>query len=326
MNEDFNKSDVSSSSVSPIVPPAPVSGSSTPAAPAFTTTPPTGPGSGFTAAPQEAAAEETTQAPKESFLTRIVPKFNFSVPKKQILIPALIIVGVLLIGGGGTYIVASNVLGPKSNGTEISSAPDGSIPSFDESLAQATSTPAPKAATPTPEMVNFTSPTPVASGAANYTPYNFAALYLNFSYPPGWFINVANTSGAPYLFVQNYPTSQTPPSTAGNYSIFIGRLEQVGITTIAQLQTQLALNAANSTYLGTVNMGTTTVLTSTPTTINGYAALQRTITYSAFPSVQYYEVYVLDGVSNAVRFSPQLDIAGATPYLNLLLSTVDFTN
>ncbi len=73
-------------------------------------------------------------------------------------------------------------------------------------------------------------------------------------------------------------------------------------------------------------MGTTTVLSSNPITVNGYQALERTITYSAFPSVQYYEVYVLDGVSNVVRFAPQLDIAGTMPYLNLLLSTVQFTN
>lgn len=325
MNEDFNKSDVNPSS-GPTVPPLP--SAKIPeklVTPTFTTTPPTGPGSGFTAVP-DAPVVAATEVPKESLLSRITPKFKFSIPKEQALIPAVIIVGVLLLGGGGTYLIASNVLGSNDNGGEISSAPNTDLPSFDEALNAATPTLKLQVVTPSPEMVNFASPTPVATATANWTPYNFGTVYLNFSYPPGWFINVANTSGAPYLFVQNYSTSQTPPNTAGNYSIFIGRLTQVGMTTVAQLQTQLALNAASSTYLGTVNMGTTTVLTSTPTTINGYAALQRTITYSAFPSVQYYEVYVLDGVSNAIRFAPQLDIAGSTPYLNLLLSTVQFTN
>lgn len=274
-------------------------------------------------------AEVPEASPDSSFIHKLFPKFSVSMPRSSILIAAGMGIGILLIGGGGTYVVASSMFQPKTQ-TQISDIPSSDIPSFNEkvSLTIPTLSPTPVVylPTPTPELVN---PSGSASPGvtANWSPYNFSPVFLNFSYPPGWFVNVAATSGAPYLFVQNYPSTTTPvASSSGNFSIYIGRLEQIGITTVAQLTTQLALNAANNTYLGTVNMGTTTVISSTPITINGYSALQRTITYSAFPAVQYFEVYILDGVTNAIRFAPQLDISGTMPYFNQLLGTVDFTN
>lgn len=263
-----------------------------------------------------------------SFIHRLFPKISNSLPKSSVLLSIAIVAGVLLIGGGGTYVIASQAFQEKPADQEISDIQTSDIPSFEESASLAlptlTETPTPILPTPTAELINPSASS--SSAIANWSPYNFGPIFLNFSYPPGWYINVANTSGAPYLFVQNYSSSSTPASSSGNFSIYIGRLTQVGMTTVAQLQTQLALNAANNTYIGTVNMGTTTVVSSSPTTINGYSALQRTIMYSAFPLVQYYEVYVLDGVSNAIRFAPQLDITGTMPYFNQLLGSIDFTN
>lgn len=277
----------------------------------------------------DADTASTQPLADSSFIHRLFPKFNMSMPRSSVLITIAVVAGILILGGGGTYVVASNAFQPKPEDQNISNIQSSDIPSFNEkvSLAIPTFTPTPTVFIPTPtaELVN-PSPAAGSSATANWSPYNFAPVFLNFSYPPGWYVNVAATSGAPYLFVQNYSSTTTPASSSGNFSIYIGRLEQVGITTIAQLTTQLALNAANNTYLGTVNMGTTTVISSSPITINGYSALQRTITYSAFPQVQYYEVYILDGVSNAIRFAPQLDITGTMPYFNQLLGTVDFTN
>lgn len=270
----------------------------------------------------------STSSKTPSLLDRILPKFNFSIPKQSILIPIGLIVFVAFVGIGGTYMFANSTR-PEVPVSEISQFDETDVPVFG-SNSSIRRGPTPTLFIPSPlpsKTASSAAATPTTSPTLNWTPYNFSAVYLNFSYPPGWFVNVAATSGAPYMYVQNYPVSSTPPvSSSGNLSIFIGRLEQVGITTISQLQTQLALNAANSTYIGTANMGTTTVVSSNPITINGYQALERTITYSAYPSVQYYEVYILDGVSNAIRFAPQLDIAGAMSYFNLLLSTVQFTN
>ncbi|MBP7832655.1 MAG: hypothetical protein KA035_02690 [Candidatus Levybacteria bacterium] len=274
----------------------------------------------------EAATFDTPS--EKSLLDKLIPKFDFKIPKEGILIPIGLVVFAAFVGIGGTYMFASSVLKPEVPAQEISQFDETDVPSFNGRTTLRNTLPTPTLFVPTsaPTSVPAT-PTPTTAQTANWTSYNFSAVFLNFSYPPGWFTNVAATSGAPYMYVQNYPVSSTPPvSTSGNFSIYIGRLEQVGITTIAQLQTQLALNAANSTYIGTANMGTTTVLSSNPITINGYQALERTITYSAFPSVQYFEVYVLDGVSNAIRFAPQIDITGTIPYLNLLLSTIKFTN
>ncbi len=283
------------------------------------------------AAPEPAQTEGTDESGNQaSFLHKLFPKVNFSIPKQGILIPIGLITFAAFVGIGGTYMFATSTQ-PKIPEAEISQFDSTDLPEYQgrKTLRQGpTPTLFVPTGSPTPVLAQTTpTPTGMSSQTANWTPYNFSAVYLNFSYPTGWFTNVAATSGAPYMYVQNYAVSSTPPtSPTGNFSIYIGRLEQVGITTIAQLQTQLALNAANSTYIGTANMGTTTVLSSNPITINEYQALERTITYSAFPNVQYYEVYVLDGVSNAIRFAPQQDTAGTLPYLNLLLSTVEFTN
>lgn len=276
--------------------------------------------------PPETATFDTPS--EKSLLDKLIPKFDFKIPKEGILIPIGLVVFAAFVGIGGTYMFASTVLKPEVPEQEISQFDASDVPSFNGRTTLRNTLPTPTLFIPTSAPTSIPAiPTPTAAQTANWTPYNFSAVFLNFSYPPGWFANIAATSGAPYMYVQSYPISSTPPvSTSGNFSIYIGRLEQVGITTISQLQTQLALNAANSTYIGTANMGTTTVLSSNPISVNGYLALERTITYSAFPSVQYYEVYVLDGVSNAIRFAPQLDITGTIPYLNLLLSTIKFTN
>lgn len=170
------------------------------------------------------------------------------------------------------------------------------------------------------------SATPTASPAAGWSTYTFSALNLTFSYPPGWFVNVSQTSGAPYLYVQNFSGNIPFGYTPGQFAILVARLEQVGIVTVDQLISQLALNAASNTFINGVNMGTVNVNGSTPTTINGYQALERSVTYSASPSAQVSEVYVLDGVSNVVEFVPLLDTSYGVSYFNTLLSTIQFTN
>lgn len=280
-------------------------------------------------APLPINPSEPQQDPPEgkSLLKRIIPSVHIAMPGKSLVAPIGVVLLVILIGGGSTYVVASSVFRPKSGSSQISEFSESDLPAAEDDLL-----PSPKAvATPTstaqaPLILNLT-PTPTtASSTANWSTYNFSQLFLTFKYPPGWFTNPGNTSGAPYMYVQSFPTTQTATSSAGNYSIYISRLEQVGITTTTQLSTQLALNAANSTYINGVNMGTTSVITSSPITINGYQALERTVTYSSAPGVTVYQLYVLDGVSNAVLFTPQLDTAGTRPFLNSLITTIDFTN
>lgn len=277
--------------------------------------------------PQEnMLGEELPKQPSESLLTKI--KTNIHFPTSffhSALIPGAIIILILLIGGGGTYLVASNVFNKPAETSSVSSISANDIPEV-PTVSIPTPTPTLASTNQSIASVNPSAPTPTGvNSAAGWTPYNFGVLYLNFSYPPGWYVFVANTSGAPYLTIQNF-SGPTPTIITGAYSIFIGRFEQVGITTVANLTTQLALNAANDTYINGVNVGQVTVVTATPTTINGYQALQRTVTYSSAPSVQRYELYVLDGVSNVVEFVPQLDTTYGQPYFDTLVSTIQFTN
>lgn len=257
----------------------------------------------------------------QSFFEKIKSHLHMPDSKLQIFIPILIVIIVLVVGGGGTYIIAAQVLKPASS----QPANDSGIASVNlpTPTSLPTLTPTSVPAPTLPPAV--TSPTPVSSAAANWVPYNFSAVNLNFSYPPGWFINLAATSGAPYLYVQNF-AGNFPSSVSGNYAISIGRLEQVGITTVGALETQLALNDVNPTFVNGVNVGTPIVSSASATTINGYAAYSRYISYSSAPSVTFNEVYVLDGITNVVRFAPMLDVAGTQSYFNTLLSTIQFTN
>lgn len=270
-----------------------------------------------------ASAPKDDVRPPQSLLDKI-KSFHLPDSRLQIVIPVLIVLMVLLVGGGGTYFIASQVLAPQASQTTSSSNDISSI-----KLPTPTQAPVTPKATPTAmnTPVGSLTPTlsPTASAAANWTNYSFGPLSLNFMYPPGWFVNLAATSGAPYLYVQNF-AGNFPTNPVGNYAIFIGRLEQVGITTVTALQTQLALNDVSPTYVNGVNLGTPIVSSSSATTINGYAAFKRNISYSSSPSATFQEVYVLDGISNVVRFAPLLDIQGATPFLNTLLSTIAFTN
>lgn len=278
--------------------------------------------------PEDNTSEENSKQPfkGESLLDRIKSKIPDSDHIfKTFLIPVLVVACVLLVGVGGTYVIAANVLNPGYS-NEPSKISQSDLASTVESAP--TSTPIPKALPvvlkPTP--VSNITPTPTTDPAAGWTPYTFSALSLNFSYPPGWFVNVPATSGAPYFYVQNFSGSIPTSFSPGQFSILISRLEQVGITTVSSLTTQLALNAASSVTLNGVNMGQVSVISSTPTIINGYQALVRTVIYSASPSAQMNETYILDGVSNVVEFVPLLDTSYGQSYFNTLLSTVEFTN
>lgn len=276
--------------------------------------------------PQDTALHEDSAkngtSSKESFLEKVklkIPSFSFV---QTFIVPGAVVVLILLIGGGGTFLIASNLFMQKNQ-------PASSISSVSELDALQTPTPA-LALTQTPDssqsapLLTLT-PAPVASGAAGWTPYAFTQLFLTFSYPLNWFVSVGGTSGPPYLSVRNF-SGQPQLNTQNQYSILISRLEQVGITTVSGLITQLALNAASSTYINGVNMGQVTVISATPKTVNGYQALERTVTYSAFPTTNFYELYILDGVSNVIRCMPQLDTTNGKPYFDTLISTIRFTS
>lgn len=273
---------------------------------------------------QTAKGEKTAgDAPKESFLEKLkfkVPSFLFV---QTLLIPATIIFLILLIGGGGTYLIASSVFTkntpPASSTSRISESDIPQVPT----VAVPTVVPPTPTTAPSPVPTLDISPTPMASPAAGWTPNNFTQLFLTFSYPPQWFVSVGGTSGPPYLTVRNF-SGAARQNSQGQYSFLISRLEQVGITTISNLTTQLALNAASSTYINGVNMGQVTVISATPKTVNGYQALERTVSYSAFPTTNFYELYVLDGVSNVVKFMPQLDTTNGKSYFDTLISTIKF--
>ncbi len=278
--------------------------------------------------PENAITPSESAFKEDSLLDRLKSTIpNVEQFAKNVLLPVTVVAGVFLVGVGGTYVIASNVLNPagglpgpsKISSSDLAAAPVVSLPI-------PTSTPELTAATPTPtDVVASVSATPTPDPAKGWTPYSFGVLKLNFSYPPGWFITVPQTSGAPYLYVQNFSGNLPAKYTPGQFSLLISRLEQVGITTINALTTQLALNAASNITLNGVNMGQVSVISSVPTTINGYQALQRIVTYSSSPSAQMSETYILDGVSNVIEFVPLLDTSYGASYFNTLLSTVKFT-
>jgi hypothetical protein len=254
----------------------------------------------------------------ETVRSRIPDASHFA---RSVLIPLVVVLIVISLGSGGTYLVASNMFNKPVETAETPRISEADIPVFPTAVPP----------TPTPNVVStdeelIPSATPTASPAAGWSTYTFSALNLTFSYPPGWFVNVSQTSGAPYLYVQNFSGNIPFGYTPGQFAILVARLEQVGIVTVDQLISQLALNAASNTFINGVNMGTVNVNGSTPTTINGYQALERSVTYSASPSAQVSKVYVLDGVSNVVEFVPLLDTSYGVSYFNTLLSTIQFTN
>ncbi len=258
----------------------------------------------------------------------LLDKFKFKFPisgsfVQTFLVPGAVIVLVLLVGGGGTYLVASNVFqGPASSNTSKISESDISKIG---SVTLPSPSPKPRVTLIPSLTIAATSPTPTSDPAAGWTLYSFTAVFLNFKYPVGWTVNVASTSAAPYLNLQNY-SGAIPANTQNIYSVFIGRLDQVGITTVSGLTTQLALNAASNTFMNGQNLGQVSVISATPKTINGYQALERQVTYSNNPSLQVYELYVLDGISNVIKFVPQLDTTYGKPYFDILVKTIQFTN
>lgn len=274
--------------------------------------------------PTPAPTTENNDIPNESLLDRIKAKIPDTTNLARLaLIPGAIVLAVLFVGVGGTYLVASSFLASPSSSESTSRISQNDLANSEIITPPPIDTPVP--ATPTPTAIP-TLAVPTPTPPLGWTSYSFSALNLTFSYPPGWFVNVPATSGAPYLYVQNFSGNIPFGYSPNQFAILIGRLEQVGITTVSALTTQLALNAASSVYINGVNMGQVSVITSAPITVNGYSALQRTVSYSASPSAQMTEVYVLDGVSNVVEFVPLLDTTYGQSYFNDLLSTVEFTN
>lgn len=261
---------------------------------------------------------------KEVKTTEKSPLLKFKFPKlAAVALPVGIILAILLVGAGGTYFAATMLFSPKSS-SKIAS--NGTLENKSVNLPSPTITPtfAPSpSATPSPTL--YLTPTPVSSGSAGWTSYYFSGGNLSFQYPPGWFVDLADTSGAPYLHVQNFqPTGKLPVNPQKQYAFLIERFEQVGIASVSGLLNALANKASSPVLLEGVNMGTATVLSGGAKTVNGYSAYERTVSYSNFPTSQYYELYVLDGKSIVVRFLPELDTASGISYFNTLLGTVLF--
>ena len=265
------------------------------------------------------SAAENSGSSIKIFFEKVKSKIPNPSFVQTFLIPATVVFLVLLIGGGGTYLIASNVMGKNTSPpSSISSISESNIPTV------AVSTPTPIPMTPTPTVSVAITTNLVASAAAGWTPYTFTQLFFSFSFPPQWFVVMGGTSGPPYLTVQNFSGS-TPINIQGKYSILISRFEQVGITSVSNLTTQLAINAASNTFINGINMGQVTVLSAAQKAVNGHPALERTVSYSAFPTRNYYELYILDGVSNVIRLMPQLDTVYGKPYFDTLVSTIKFT-
>lgn len=273
---------------------------------------------------------DVSDAPKQSLFSQMFPKlssFHLNLNVSAILIPFVIIMLVLLIGGGGTYILASNVFkGNTQSKIATTSVSESDIPQF-----SSISTPTPTVPLPTPTPNDVfpalltQTPTPTADPSSQWISYAFQPLTLTFKYPPGWYVQVSSGSGPPSFTVQNFsPNSPVPTDTDGVYQIQVSRFEQVGITTITQLTTQLAVNEANNIYINGVNMGIVTVINSGSRTINTYQAYERTITYSNSPFAQVYQLFILDGSGNVVQFMPAYDILYGQTYFNTLVSTVSF--
>jgi hypothetical protein len=270
-------------------------------------------------------------ASKESLFKKIFPSFSgfqFSLSVASFLIPTAIVLVVLLIGGGGTYIVASNIFKNKNTQTVESQISEDDIPRF---TAVATPTRIPPSPTPTtnPDVV-FSglltqTPTPIIDPAGVWISYIFQPLSLTFKYPPGWYVSVSSSSGPPALNVQNFsPNSPVPIDTDGIYQIQISRFPQVGITSVSQLTSQLAVNEANPVYINGVNMGLVTTINSGNKTINGNTAYERTISYSNSPFSNVYQLFVLDGSGNVVQFVPAFDTIYGQSYFNTFVTTITF--
>lgn len=277
--------------------------------------------------------EVASVAPKKTLFSEMFPnlsriRLHFNFNPSTIFIPIAIIVLVLLIGGGGTYIVASNVFKGGSQSKVASQISENDIPNFS---AVSTPTQIPPSATPSPDsQVIFPNlltqtPTPTTDPASQWISYTFEPLSLLFKYPPGWFVQVSGGSGPPAFTVQNFsPNSPVPSDTNGVYQIQVSRFPQVGIATVSELTNQLSVNESNNIYINGINMGIVTVINSGNKTINGYQAYERTITYSNSPFAQIYQLFVLDGSGNVVQFMPAYDIAYGQVYFNTLVSTISF--
>lgn len=275
---------------------------------------------------------DDSETPKQSLFSQMFPRlssFHLSLNISAVLIPIVIVLLVLLIGGGGTYIIASNVFkGSAQNKVASNSVSESDIPQFGS-----VPTPTPTVVPPTPTTdpnaifpaLLTQTPTPTTDPASQWISYTFQPLSLTFKYPPGWYVQISSGSGPPSFNVQNFsPNSPVPTDTDGVYQIQVSRFEQVGITTVTQLTTQLAVNEANNIYINGVNMGIVTVINSGSRTINTYQAYERTITYSNSPFAQVYQLFILDGTGNAIRFMPAYDVSYGQSYFNTLVSTVSF--
>lgn len=278
---------------------------------------------------QSSGTENPVPQKSDSVLSKIKFKFNPPPLVQRFVIPTVIVLIILVAGGGGTYLVASSVLGSKTSSNGVSKISEADIPAVPSS---AISPPSP---TPTPTL----SPTPVVievkkkinqtslpSIVNSWPSYTFTAVNMVFKYPSLWTVSLGSTSGAPYLYIQNFAGSIPSTYSNGQYAIFISRLEQVGITSISGLTTQLALNNVSNTSINGVNYGTATVVSSESLTLGGKNAYKRKVNYSSFPNTEYTELYILDGVSNVIKFMPLLDTSWGKPYFDLIVGTVTFTN
>ncbi|MGE5042287.1 MAG: hypothetical protein ACM3IJ_05305, partial [Candidatus Levyibacteriota bacterium] len=255
----------------------------------------------------------------------IIDSFHINLPTsiKPYLAPVGIVLAILLVGVGGTYAMATILLAPKPVPKVAQTNTIGAAP-----LVTPTDTPTPTlavtpTATPTP---TFISPAPVASIPAGWLQYNFSAVNMSFYYPPTWFVDLSATSGAPNLHVQNFTPSGSLPTTniKNQYAFLINRYDEVGIASVSGLLNSLAAQASQPVTLEGVNMGTVSVLSGGPKLVSGYQAYERMVAYSNFPGNQYYELYVLDGKTNVIRFFPELDTANGATYFNQLITTISF--
>lgn len=252
------------------------------------------------------------------------PLLKMQFPKvTKVILPIAIIVSILLVGVGGTYFVAASLFSPKPPPKVASNS---SLESESVKLPSPTPTPT---VIPTPVVATqaavLVSPTPVSSNSASLSSYYFSGANLSFQYPSDWFVDLADTSGAPYLHVQNFqPAGKFPANPQKQYAFLIERFDQVGIASLSGLLDVLSSKASNPVMLEGVSMGTPSVLSGDSKVINGYQAYSRTVSYSNFPTSQYLEVYVLDGKSTVVRLVPELDIANGSTYFNDLLKTIYF--
>lgn len=271
--------------------------------------------------------EDTVPQKSDSLLSKL--KINFSFPPfiQTFVIPGLVILIVLLVGGGGTYLVVSNILGTSTQGSASQKVSSTDVPVI-PSLVASPPSPTPQA-TVTPDLSAqpAATPSPTSSVTQTWPSYTFTAVSMTFSYPVGWMINLGATSGAPYLYTQDFSGAVNQSAfNMGQYAIYVSRLQQVGITTTSALVTQLAQNAVGNNYINGVNFGTLTLNSSTNTTVNGYQAVKQNVTFSGFPNTTFSQTYILDGKGNVVEFMPMLDANYGQPYFNLILTTVKFTN